>query len=51
MLLCAVLIAHMLVSLIRAGDERRQMIVGKACTTAFCATVDQLFTPPKAEEA
>lgn len=33
--LSVVLIAWMFVSLVRLGDERRQLIVGKACTLSF----------------
>lgn len=34
--LSAALIIWMFVSLVHLGDERRQQIVGKACTLSFC---------------
>lgn len=33
--LSAALIVWMFISLVRLGDERRQLIVGKACTFSF----------------
>lgn len=36
--LSAALIVWMFLSLVRLGDERRQLIVGKACTFSFMGT-------------
>ena len=36
-------LGFLLVCLLRLGDERRQMIVGKACTFSFTGTVGYLL--------
>ena len=36
-------LGFLLVCIIRLGDERRQMIVGKACTFSFTGTVGYLL--------
>ena len=41
--LSAALIVWMLLSLVRLGDERRQLIVGKACTFSFMGMAGYLL--------
>ena len=43
LLLCLVLILRMFFYLLQLGDERRQAIVGKACTFSFSGTVGYLL--------
>lgn len=43
--LSAALIVWMFLSLIRLGDERRQLIVGKACTFSFMGEGRELLHP------
>ena len=43
LLVCLVLILRMFFYLLQLGDERRQAIVGKACTFSFSGTVGYLL--------
>ena len=43
LLVCLVLILRMFFYLLQLGDERRQAIVGKACTFSFTGTVGYLL--------
>lgn len=44
--LSAALIVWMFISLVRLGDERRQLIVGKACTFSFMGWQGTCFCAP-----
>lgn len=43
LVVCLVLILRMFFYLLQLGDERRQAIVGKACTFSFSGTVGYLL--------